>query len=101
LGAAALFEGKWRHIEQEIRNLITHYFPGPIRPDELHFAPLRQGKREYRSLTRVQRQSLLTDFCSIVTNLLSNEIALFTVVADKAYWFLNNPGKSGDDLSAR
>ena len=100
LGAAALFEGKWLHVEHDTRGLIDQYFPSGPRPAELHFALLRQGRREYRRLTRPQRDSLIRDFCSIVTNLLSNEIALFTVIADKAWWFANHPGQSGDDLYA-
>lgn len=100
LGAAALFEGKWLHVENEIRALIARYFPNPPQPDEIHFGPLRQGRGVYRGLSAADRQSLLSDFCSIVTNLLSNEIALFTVIADKAWWFANNPGKGGDELYA-
>lgn len=100
LGAAALFEGKWLHIEQEIRSLIHQYFPATPRPDEIHFAPLRQGKPPFRSLTPAQRVDLIRDFCSLVTGLLSTEIALFTVIADKRWWFANNTGKSGDDLYA-
>lgn len=44
LGAAALFEGKWRHVDQEIRNLLDRYFTSLPRPDELHFAPLLHEK---------------------------------------------------------
>jgi len=32
--------------------------------------------------------------------LLSNEIALFTVIADQSWWFNNNAGKSGNELYA-
>ena len=100
LGAAALFEGKWLHVDQEIRALISTYFPSDPRPRELHFTHLRQGRREFRALTPTRRQGLLADFCSIITNMLPVEIALLTVIADKAWWFGNNPGKSGDDLYA-
>jgi len=100
LGGAALFEGKWLHVESDVAALIGRYFPSGPRPDELHFAPLRQGRQVYRRLTPAQRSSLIRDFCSIVTDLLSNEVALFTVIADKAWWFASHPGKSGDDLYA-
>lgn len=100
LGAAALFEGKWRFVEQEIRSLINRYFPALPRPAEIHFAPLRKGRDEYRALSREQRVNLRSDFCSIVRGLRPNELVLFTVVADKTWWFQQNPGKTGDDLYA-
>jgi len=100
LGAAALFEGKWLHLERDLRTLIDRYFPGPPRPTEIHLAELRKGKNEYRTLTPVRRQALINDFCSLAINLLPTELTMFTVIADKAYWFATNPGKTGDDLYA-
>ena len=32
--------------------------------------------------------------------LLSTELVMFSVIADKPDWFASNPGKSGDDLYA-
>jgi hypothetical protein len=100
LGGAAIFEGKWLHVDSDIRQLIARYFPSTPRPDEIHFAPLLQGKEHYRSLSRADRLGLIRDFCQLVNSLLTSEIALFTVIADKAWWFSNNPGKGGDDLYA-
>src|SRR5437870_5009263 len=48
LGAAALFEGKWLHVEHDTRGLIDQYFPSGPRPEELHFALLRQGDRQLK-----------------------------------------------------
>jgi len=100
LGAVALFEGKWLPLERDLRLLIDRYFPAPPRPSEIHLADLRKGKKEFRALSAAQRNSLLNDFCALALNLLETEIVLFSVVADKAYWFANNPGKSGDELYA-
>jgi len=100
LGGAAIFEGKWRHVDGDIRRLIAQYFPSSPRPNEIHFAPLFQGKGVYQSLSRADRLNLIREFCRLVDSLLSTEIALFTVIADKAWWFHNNPGKGGDDLYA-
>jgi hypothetical protein len=100
LGAAALFEGKWSPLEKEIRGLIDRYFPNPPRPTEIHLAELRKGKNEFRNLTPIQRNQLLADFCGIASSLLATELNLFSVVADKAWWFAQNPGKAGDDLYA-
>lgn len=101
LGAAALFEGKWLPIERELRLLVDKYFPaGGPRPKEIHLSELRKGKKDFRFLSPAQRNSLVSDFCQIATNLLSTELVMFSVIADKHDWFAKNPGKSGDDLYA-
>ncbi len=101
LGAAALFEGQWGYLRRELELMLAAYFPNGPSPNEIHLAELRSGKKEYRTLTQIQRDSLLDDYCGIVGQLLTNELRLFTVVADKAWWFAKNPGKSGDDLYAQ
>jgi hypothetical protein len=98
LGAAALFEGKWLHVERDLRLLIDRYFPSGPQPSEIHLSELRKGKREFRLLTSMQRNSLIDDFCQLALNLLSTELVMFAVIADKPHWFTNNPGKTGDDL---
>lgn len=98
LGAVALFEGKWLPLERDLRLLIDRYFPASPKPTEIHLADLRKGKKQFRSLTVGQRNSLLNDFCALALNLLETEIVLFSVIADKAHWFANNLGKTGDDL---
>jgi len=100
LGGAALFEGKWLSVERELRLLIDKYFPAGPKPSEIHLSELRRGKREFRRLTIGQRSTLLNEFCQIAANLLSTELVMFSVIADKPDWFEKNPGKSGDDLYA-
>lgn len=100
LGGAALFEGKWLPLERDLRNLIDRYFPAPPKPTEIHLADLRKGKKEFRGLTAARRGALLNDFCGLALNLLSTELVMFAVIADKVHWFANNPGKTGDDLYA-
>ena len=100
LGAAAIFAGKWSPLERDLRNLINHHFPVGPQPSEIHLADLRSGRREFRALTPAQRDSLLNDFCSLALNLLSTELVMFAVIADKAHWFANNAGKTGDELYA-
>jgi hypothetical protein len=100
LAGAALFEGKWLPLERDLRNLIDRYFPAPPKPTEIHLADLRKGKKAFRGLTATQRISLLNDFCALALNLLPTELVMFAVIADKAYWFTGNPGKTGDDLYA-
>jgi Protein of unknown function (DUF3800) len=92
--------GKWLALDRDLRLLIDRYFPAPPKPTEIHLAELRSGKNEFRSLTRARRTDLLNDFCSLATNLLATELTMFTVIADKAHWFANNAGKTGDDLYA-
>ncbi len=98
LGAAALFEGKWLPLENDLRLLIDRFFPAPPKPTEIHMADLRQGRGAFRSLTKARRTELLDEFCLLATNLLATELTCFTVIADKAHWFANNAGKTGDDL---
>ena len=43
---------------------------------------------------------MLRDFCDLATSLLPTELTMFAVIADKAHWFANNAGKTGDDLYA-
>lgn len=100
LGAAAIFEGKWLPLEADLRALIDRYFPAPPKPTEIHLADLRKGTKEFRSLTPARRSDLVNDFCGMARSLLSTELVMFAVVADKRYWFANNPGKTGDDLYA-
>jgi hypothetical protein len=100
LGAAAIYEGKWLPLERDLRALIDRYFPVPPKPTEIHLADLRKGKKEFRSLTPARRQQLLNDFCGLALNLLSTELVMFSVIADKPHWFAANPGKTGDDLYA-
>jgi hypothetical protein len=100
LGAAALFEGKWLPVERELRLLIDRYFPVGPKPKEIHLSELRKGKKEFRLLTAVQRNSLLSEFCQIAVDLLSTELVMFSVIADKPDWFARHPGRSGDDLYA-
>ena len=100
LGAAAVFEGKWLPVEREIRTLIDRYFPAGPKPLEIHLSDLRKGKKGFRRLTRTQRDSLVNDFCQLALGLLSTELVMFAVIADKPTWFANNPTKTGDDLYA-
>jgi hypothetical protein len=100
LGAVALFEGKWLHVEQDLRRLIDRYFPVPPKPTEIHLTDLRKGSKAYRTLTRIQRQALLEELCQLALTLLPTELTMFTMIADKADCFANNVGKTGDDLYA-
>ncbi|MBI3469133.1 MAG: DUF3800 domain-containing protein [Planctomycetes bacterium] len=100
LGAAALFEGKWLPFERDLRALIDKYFPAGPKPAELHMSELRKGKKEFRVLTPVQRSLLADEFCQLALDLLSTELVMFSVIADKPHWFAANPGKTGDDLYA-
>ena len=99
LAGAALFEGKWRWIKRDLEALLTRYFPATAtRPRELHCAEARKGRGPYAQLTQGQRDALLADACALLDNLKEKELALFTVVTDKAWWYARNPGKTGDDL---
>jgi hypothetical protein len=100
LGGAALFEGKWSPLESDLRALLDRYFPTPPQPTEIHLAELRKGKGPFRTLSSADRFRLLTDFCSVACGMLPTELVMFGVIADKAHWFTNNPGKTGDDLYA-
>ncbi|MBA3480611.1 MAG: DUF3800 domain-containing protein [Pirellulales bacterium] len=100
LAGAAVFEGKWQYIDRDLHRLICQYFPIEPRPTEIHAADLYKGKKEYRRLSPQDRAQLIQDLGNLVRNLLPTEVALFTVIADKRWWFRRNPGKSGDDLYA-
>ena len=101
LGGAALFEGRWSYLRDDIDGLISKYFPAPNpRPPEIHMADLRRGKRAYRTLTPTQRNSIQTELCNIATSNLPTELRFFGVVAHKPTWFAGHPGKTGDDLYA-
>jgi hypothetical protein len=41
LSGAALFEGRWRNVREDLDQLIARYFPPPaIRPPEIHLEHL-------------------------------------------------------------
>ena len=45
LGAAALFEGKWRQLREALQGLLKHDFPDASkRPHEIHASHVRSGK---------------------------------------------------------
>ena len=98
LGAAALFEGRWSYVQKDFEDLLTHWFPIPPRPREIHSSDVRAGRNEFAALQRPQRQALLSDAYRIVTSLLDTEVRLFTIVVDKADWFARHPRKTGEDL---
>lgn len=100
LTGAAIFEGKWQFLRQDLENVTQRYWPSSIRPTEIHLAELRSGKGAFRSLSKSQRILLESDLCALATNLLPMELRAFTVIADKRAWFSKNPGKLGDDLYA-
>ncbi len=87
------------YVQRDLKALLARYFPAPLTPPaELHCSYLRSGKREYAHLPAADRPKLLQDACGIVTGMLDKELRLFTVIVDKAWWYANNPGKSGIDL---
>lgn len=57
-----------------------------------------RGRGPFSLLTASQRSDLLHEACGLLTGLKQNEACLFTIVVDKKWWFLQNPGKTGDDL---
>ena len=98
LTGAALFEGKWQHLQRDLLLLGQKYWPGDDSKKEFHLNELRSGKGIFRVLSEVQRQNLQNDLCNLVNSLYAAELRAFTVIADKQLWFSQNPGKSGDDL---
>jgi hypothetical protein len=98
LGAAALFEGRWSYVSNDFDNLISHYFPAPPRPREIHCADVRGGRDEFAPLSRQQRQDLLADACRIVTGMLETEVRLFTVIVDKGDWFARNGTRPHEEM---
>ncbi len=98
LTGAALFEGKWRHLREDLDRITAVYWPVPPRPTEFHLNELQGGKGAFRSLTPVDRERLKLDLCQVATRLLDSELRVFTVIADKSEWFSANPAKTGDDL---
>lgn len=98
LTGAAVFEGKWSYLLRDLELLVAKYWPTPPRPTEIHLAEMRSRQGAFRRLTRPQRTALETDLCALVNGLLSTELRVFAVVADKAWWFARNTGKTGDDL---
>jgi hypothetical protein len=99
LTAAALFEGKWRHIRDDLERTLVQHFPDPEhRPRELHAAEARKGRGEYARLSDVQRREFLADAGHVLTALRANEVCLFSVIVEKDWWFAQNPGRTGDDL---
>src|SRR5688500_2843319 len=96
LGGAALFEGKWRNIEEEIRQLIDRYFPSDPKPTEIRLAELNGGKGRYGTLDAATRRRFVQEYCNLASGLLATELVLFTVIAEKKHCFAANPGKTGD-----
>jgi len=99
LSGAALFEGRWRNVREDLDQLIARYFPPPaIRPPEIHLVDLRRGRGPFRGMSTNQKSSLIADLCRIATTNLSTELKLFTVIAHKPTWFASNPGRTENDL---
>src|SRR5689334_20621133 len=98
LAGAALTDVRWRNVYVQLDALIAKYFATFPRPREVHMAELRAGKGLYRTLTPQQRTQLTAEVCELATDLLPSEFRMFAVVAEKASWFADHPGKTGDDL---
>ena len=91
LGAAALFEGRWRYMREDIDRLIQkHFTTSTVRPAEIHMVELRQGKGNFRGLSRIQREAIETDLCNIALDNLPAEMKFFTAVS---YTHLTLPTK--------
>src|SRR5271157_2160774 len=69
LGAAALFEGRWSYLRDDLEVLITRYFATGPRPGEIHMVDLRRGKKEYRALSLDRRIAMIADYCQLVGQL--------------------------------
>ncbi len=98
LTGAAVFEGKWSYLRQDLERLVAKYWATPPRPTEIHLADIRARKGAFRALSRAQRTALEAELCNLVSSLLGNELRVFTVIADKTWWFARNAGRTGDDL---
>ncbi len=98
LAGAALFEGKWRWVRNDIEALLAKFPTASDRPRGLHASEVRKGRGPYSKLTQDQRDQLLNEACAILRNLGVKEITLFGIVIDKPWWFDRNPGKTGDEL---
>jgi len=98
LTGAAVFEGKWSYLRQDLERLIAKYWTTAPRPTEIHLAEMRARKGAFRILSQAKRTELEADLCGLVNALLSSELRVFTVIADKAWWFARNAGRTGDDL---
>lgn len=94
----ALFEGKWPSLRTDLERLVARYWTAPPFPTEIHVAEMRARKGAFRQLSRAQRTELERDLCNLANSLLSSELRVFTVIADKTWWFARNTGKTGDDL---
>jgi hypothetical protein len=68
------------------------------RPRELHAAEVRKARGAYGLLTQDQRADLLKEACGLLTSPKQNEVCLFSIVVDKKWWFVQNPGRTGDEL---
>jgi hypothetical protein len=101
LGAAALFEGRWRNVRNDLDHLLVTHFPDALRrPAEIHMAELRKGKGPFRGLTPAQRDAIQADVCKVALDNLPVELRFFSVVAHKPTWFAAHPTATGDDLYA-
>lgn len=98
LGAAALFEGRWTYVRDDLQRLLAKYFPAPPRPPEIHATEIRRGKGLFARLSHGDRTRLLGEACQVVTSLYAQEVRLLTVIIDKAWWYGQHPTASGDDL---
>ncbi len=99
LGAAALFEGKWRHLRGALQGVLKKHFPDASkRPLEIHASHVRSGKGLFGALAPQEKHVLFADFCALVNDFRESEITLFAVVYHKQSWFAKNPGATGDEL---
>jgi hypothetical protein len=99
LGAAALFEGKWRYLRVALAKLLKKYFPDEARrPPEIHCSHLRSGKGPFAALSISERFGFFAELCALLNDFRDSEITLFAVVYHKQAWFARNPGATGDAL---
>jgi hypothetical protein len=99
LTGAALFEGQWMNIHNDIQALLARYSTGLALPfSEIHCSAIRAGKGEFSRIPKAQRLQLVLDAGQLCAGLLPSELRAFSVIIDKAYWRANNPGAGKNDL---
>jgi len=82
LTGAAMHEAKWKFLTETMDAAQMLYFPQAGSTLELHAAPLRAGRKEFRGVPKRQRYVALDDVYTRIGSV-RNGLTLFSCVVDK------------------
>ena len=92
LTGVAMQEAKWKYLTDMMDSAQLLHFPHAGGTLELHAAPLRAGRREFRAVPKPQRLAALDDIYMRIGSV-RNGLTLFSSVVDKSAFLAQYQGR--------